>query len=462
MGDASAEQSLNLSGIPASAEPAPTGPIDEPHRISALDALRGFALLGILLMNIVSMGMYGAAYDDPSVTGGSTGPNLWVWIVMHILAEGKMRCLFSMIFGASVVLLTSRLESRPDGADIYYRRTLWLLVFGIAHAYLLWAGDILYPYALCGLALYPFRKLSGSKLLKIGTALLIGSAAIHVSSAFEQRDTIRDGKAAEKLEQKGVKLSDEQEEAESNYERWREMMRPTPAELAKDRTAWRSRNPLRVIKARAELTSTSHESPYYAPASIDIWCMMFIGMGLLKAGVLKGERSSRFYRFSVLAGYGIGLPLNSWTAYLIVKGNFDPTVQGFTASTYDARRLAVTLGHLGLIMLLVRSGVLCAVVRALAAVGQMALSNYVFQSVVTVFIFTGTGLAFYGSLQRYQLYYIVLGVWIFQLLISPIWLRHFRFGPLEWCWRSLTYWRKQPMRRYPLTRPGTPVSVAAA
>ena len=131
-------------------------PVDQGERITALDALRGFALLGILLMNIVSMGMHAAAYDNPTATGGATGANLWVWTVMHVLAEGKMRCLFSLVFGASVILLTSRLETRPDAADIYYRRTLWLLLFGIVHAFLLWEGDILYPYALCGLALFPF------------------------------------------------------------------------------------------------------------------------------------------------------------------------------------------------------------------------------------------------------------------------------------------------------------------
>lgn len=123
-------------------------PVDQGERITALDALRGSALLGILLMNIVSMGMHAAAYDNPTAAGGATGANLWVWTVMHVLAEGKMRCLFSLVFGASVILLTSRLETRPDAADIYYRRTLWLLLFGIVHAFLLWEGDILYPYAL--------------------------------------------------------------------------------------------------------------------------------------------------------------------------------------------------------------------------------------------------------------------------------------------------------------------------
>src|SRR5258708_10753880 len=113
---------------PVAVDQAPADPVQTAERITALDSLRGFALLGILLMNIVAMGMYGAAYDDPTVTGGATGANLGVWAVMHVLAEGKMRCLFSLVFGASVILLTSRLDARRDAADVYYRRTLWLLV----------------------------------------------------------------------------------------------------------------------------------------------------------------------------------------------------------------------------------------------------------------------------------------------------------------------------------------------
>src|SRR5690242_19733223 len=120
-------------------EPQPVGmkeiaPTSGVERITAIDTLRGFALLGILLMNIVAMGMNPAAYDNPTATGGATGLNLLTWAVMHVLAEGKMRCLFSLVFGASAILLTSRLEKHGDAADIYYRRNGWLLLFGIIHA----------------------------------------------------------------------------------------------------------------------------------------------------------------------------------------------------------------------------------------------------------------------------------------------------------------------------------------
>jgi uncharacterized protein len=141
------------------------------------------------------------------------------------------------------------------------------------------------------------------------------------------------------------------------------------------------------------------------------------------------------------------VPLNSYTAWLIVRSNFDPILQDFTGSTYDIGRLSIALGHLGVVMLVCRTGVLRWLTQSLAAVGQMAFSNYIFHSVVCSIVFTGYGFALYGRLQRFELYYVVGAVWIVQMIASPIWLKHFRFGPLEWAWRSLTYWKKQPMRR---------------
>ena len=215
-------------------EAAALAPVQPGERITALDALRGFALLGILLMNIIDFGMHSAAYDDVTVTGGSTGVNLAIWAVLHIFAEGKMRCLFSLVFGASVILLTSRLEARGESGDIYYRRTLWLLLFGILDAYLLWVGDILYPYALCGLALYPFRKLPARKLLTVGSVLLAMMAAAYVGLGFKQQEMLKEGPAAVAAAQRGDRLTDKQTEQKEEYERWRKRNRPTAGELKKE------------------------------------------------------------------------------------------------------------------------------------------------------------------------------------------------------------------------------------
>ncbi|MCU0248500.1 MAG: DUF418 domain-containing protein [Bryobacter sp.] len=436
--------SIETAPVLSVAENRPA-PVEKGERITALDTLRGFALLGILLMNIVPFGIYGGAYDDPTVTGGATGANLWVWIVMHVLAEGKMRCLFSLVFGASVVLLTSRLDKRGDGADIYYRRTLWLLLFGILHAYLLWLGDILYPYALCGLALYPFRNMAPKKLLWIGSVLVVLTAASYIGMGFKNKEMIEKGQAAIAAEQKGQKLTDAQKEAKEEYEKWRKFSRPSAEELAKDAKGWRG-NPLEVIKTRAKLVAFFHFKPYYMPFHWDIWSMMLIGMALFKLGVLSAERSYKFYGWLAVIGYGIGIPVNSYTAWVIVQSKFDPVVHAFSNSTYDVGRLSIALGHLCLLMLLCKAGWMGWLLGRLGAIGQMAFSNYILQSVICAFYFTGYGFAMYGHLERHQLYYVVAAIWVFQLIVSPIWLKYYRFGPLEWGWRSLTYWKRQPMR----------------
>jgi uncharacterized protein len=452
---------ISVSAVPSGMQmPAP---VNQAERITALDTLRGFALLGILLMNIVGMGMIMGAYDDPIAAGGSTGANLGVWAVLHVLAEGKMRCLFSMVFGASVILLTSRLERTEYGktmsGDIYYRRTLWLMLFGIIHAYLLWAGDILYLYALCGLALFPFRKMAPRALLTIGIVIGLLDSGLYIAGGYYYGHTIASGQAAIAAQQAGQKLTDSQESDKRTYENWRKENRPTPEEIKKNDDAWRG-NPLSVIAARAKLVTPGHNSAYYSPLSgtWDVWCMMFIGMALFKMGVFSAQRSTGFYATLVLICYGIGLPLNSYSAWMIIRSHFDPVVHMYWNSTYDLGRLTIALGHMGVIMLLCKAGALRWLMSSLGAVGQMAFSNYIMHSVLTAFFFTGYGLKMYGKLQRYELYYVVAAIWVFQLIVSPIWLRHFRFGPLEWGWRSLTYWKRQPMRlesRVPLESAAT-------
>jgi uncharacterized protein len=380
------------------------------------------------------------------VTGGATGPDLGVWVVLHVLAEGKMRALFSLVFGAGVVLLTSRLEGRADVADIYYRRTLWLLLFGIVHAYLLWHGDILYPYALCALALYPFRRMSARGLLIIGAVTLLLLAGSYVVMGVMQRSLLEKGHAAEHAQKAGQTLSQEQKDELRAWEDWHRFNRPDAEALEKDAARWRG-SPIEVVKARAELVWKWHSSPYYHPWNWDIWAMMLLGMAMMKFGMLGAERSARFYATLALVGYAVGIPMNGYSAFTIVKSDFDPAILAFASSTYDLGRLSIALAHLGVIMLLCRTGWLAWLTRSLGAIGQMAFSNYIFHSVVCAFLFTGYGFALYGRLRRHELYYVVAAIWAFQMIVSPLWLRRFQFGPMEWLWRSLTYWKRQPMRR---------------
>ena len=174
--------------------------------------------------------------------------------------------------------------------------------------------------------------------------------------------------------------------------------------------------------------------------------MMLLGMALLKYGVLTGAASPRVYATMMLVGYAIGLAVNLFETSNLIRDDFSVEALIQSYLTYDLGRIPMTLGHVGLIGLLYRTSALAAAMRALSAVGQMALTNYLTQSLICMFLFTGAGLALYGHLERHELYYVVAAIWVVQVIWSPLWLRRFRFGPLEWVWRSLTYWQRQPMR----------------
>jgi uncharacterized protein len=174
-------------------------------------------------------------------------------------------------------------------------------------------------------------------------------------------------------------------------------------------------------------------------------------MGLMKLGIVTAHRSRRFYAWMVGLGYGLGLPLMIFDAIDLIRHrfSFDYFMRG--GVFYNAfGSLVVALGHVGLLMLIVQSGALGWLTTRLAAVGRMALSNYLFDSLVCTTLFYGYGFGLFGHVNRTGLAAIVLTIWIIQLLVSPIWLKYLRYGPAEWLWRSLTYWRIQPMRSRPL------------
>jgi uncharacterized protein len=184
----------------------------------------------------------------------------------------------------------------------------------------------------------------------------------------------------------------------------------------------------------------------------DMLCMMFIGMGLLGLGFFSNKLSTGAYAMILLLGYGIGIPLG-W-AYFKGFENWVTDVGGYADrwrvpmwEVYDFRRFFLCLGHASLLMLIYRSRVVPWLMQALAAAGQMAFTNYLVQSILCTLYFYGYGLDNYNCLRFHELYYVVFAVWAIQLIYSPIWLRYFYFGPFEWLWRSLTYWKRQPMRR---------------
>src|SRR5262252_4679324 len=239
--DARAE---GLSVDAAVAEPvALAGPVPQQERISSVDVLRGFALLGILVMNIGDYALPGGFDYNPTILGPLNKFSLWLWAGRFILFEGKMRALFSMLFGAGVILLTSRLEKRGDAAisgDIFARRNMWLTLFGILHAYFLWWGDILYFYGMTALLfLYPCRKLRARTLLIAGVAVVLLTAGYRVVRLEQRSHLAQRAAAAERLQAAGQTPSDEQKEDMKAWQTVVEGTHPSTQELDKQTSEMR-------------------------------------------------------------------------------------------------------------------------------------------------------------------------------------------------------------------------------
>lgn len=441
---------------------AALAPVTRAARVEALDTLRGVAVLGILIMNIAAFGLLLPAYFNPHADGGGTGINLQVFEVVTVLFEGTMRGMFSLLFGAGIVLLTTRMEDAGAGlmaAEIHFRRMLWMMGFGLIHwILLLWLGEILFAYSMCGLVLFAPRKLAPKVQLAIAGVLLI-AAVVHAQMAYsETRTAFDDYTAAAQAKAAGATLDKEQEGA---IEGWEERVGETvpDEESVAFFEGYHSGSWWNAVTGQFDLSFTFQWSHFPEYALLDMIPFMLIGMALLKLGVLTGSAPMRVYLAMVVAGYAIGIPLGIYEVGLLVAAEFAPLAVAESERTYQLSRLAMLVGHLGLLLVIIKAGVLKPVQRALAAVGQMALTNYVMQTVICTALFYefAFGLGLYSALERYQLYYVVGAIWAAELVWSPIWLRYFRFGPLEWLWRSLTYWKPQPMRRGPAAPPAEAV-----
>ena len=423
-------------------------PISSQERMRTLDVLRGAALLGILLMNVLVFGMPFAAYQNPNLWGGNEPINLWTLAVHWVFFEGKMRGLFSLMFGAGIVVFIDRALARENSisaADLFCRRMLWLMAFGALHGWLIWHGDILYAYALCGLLIFPLRNASPRALLVTAALALTLLSAFQIAFGMQSRSLRNEAVAARAVEAQGGTLSEEQKEAKQEWDEAYNGFLPSREKLQEEVDDYRD-GYVSAFHQRSKIMRKFNFIPAYFPAFADMWAMMLVGMGLFKLGVLQGDRPLAFYLRMAFIGYGIGIPINALSVYGMIDSNFEPIAAWLWNAPHHLGRVSVALGHVAVLIMLVKQGRLEWLTDRLAAVGQMALSNYIATSIIGVLVFYSPGLGLMGQLQRYQLYFVVVGVWIVNIIWSRWWLRRYRFGPLEWCWRSLTYWQRQPMR----------------
>jgi uncharacterized protein len=389
-----------------------------------MDLLRGFAVLGILILNIQMFSMPMAAYFNPLALGPPSTSDFAIWSINYLLADSKFMTIFSVLFGAGVLLMTTRIAERGGRpAYAHYRRMGWLLVFGLLHAYLLWYGDILVLYAVCGLFVYHARRftprtqcVTGLGLLAVGSLIWL-TFGLTINSA--PPDVVEDMRA---------------------------FWSPDAAGLAREMAAfqggWFAQTPLR--------TAYSRDMHLFELWVWGIWRaggLMLVGMALLQWRVLTGERTPAFYSRLAAIGLAIGLPL---IAFGMVRNNaagWPLTVFLSGAQWNYWGSILVSLGWMSLLVRTWLAGAATWLTRRLVAVGRMAFTCYIAETVICTTIFYGHGFGLFGRVDRFGQMLVVLGVWGVLLTIAPFWMALFRYGPLEWVWRTLTYGRVEPIAR---------------
>jgi len=402
-----------------------SNPVTVKERIVSLDVLRGVAVLGILLMNSVSFALVMGAYESPMVYNDMAGVDWWTWLILHFAADQKFVTIFSILFGAGVCIFMERAAKKGHNAwKLQLSRMGWLLFIGMFHAYMIWFGDILFSYAIAGVCIALCRNWKPKTLIPLGIFLgmVIPIAVfmfIHWTVQYWPEESIVEMQNGDLLESKQVM-----------------------AEITTYSGPYTGQFAHRMMVA---LMMHFFILPIYL-----IWRvagLMMLGMAAYKMGILSAKKSKTFYISMLGVGLIIGLPLIWCGVWFKQQHGWDAIQMRFQDSSWNVvGSTFIACAWIALVMLLCKSTILQWLQKALAAVGRMALTNYLMQSIIGTLIFYGHGFGLFNKLERFELLWFVACVWIFQIFFSIFWLKYFKFGPFEWFWRSLTYLKLQSMK----------------
>lgn len=409
-----------------------TAPPPAPDRITGLDVTRGFAVMGILAMNIVAFAMPENAYITPRAWGGDTGADLWVWAFNYVLLDSKMRGLFSMMFGASTLLvIQSAVAAGASPARTHYGRMIVLALFGLAHFFLIWFGDILFLYAACGMLLYLFRNLSIKALRRWAAGFLI-LAMLFAGAQFGALSMGSMAAAPPQLREAyanvSAKMAYGSEDSQEQLDLYRSDL-PT----------------IVTTKLRDDIAQPFVGVLLFGPETL---ALMLIGMIMFKSGLLRGTwELARLDRWRNRC-LGIGVVANLGLLWWQFQTGLDPVIlllATFWASVpFD---FLMSIGYACLFMGLAQRFAASPMIARFAAVGRAAFTNYLGTSILMTALFYGWGLGQFGYWSRIEIYGPVVAIWVLMLLWSKPWLDRYRYGPLEWLWRSLAKLRVQPMAK---------------
>lgn len=414
-----------------------------PDRIVSLDLIRGFAVLGIFSVNIIGMSFMQGVYFVPTLQGFDGLGDKIMYLVNFVLVDGKLRSLFSMLFGASMLLVIDRaVAAGRSGFKVHFARIFWLLVIGLLHFYVLWWGDILSHYAIIGAVAFLWWKRSAKVLLIWAAAFLtfnVGFGLVGFAGQYHQMQTelAKRVEAAEAAGKPAPTMTDLIEEQGGSG---------PPAKVFEEQKAFHA-TPVTHFEEQVShhLAQPFMVSVFLLPETLGL---MLLGMGLYRTGFLTGDLGANTYRRWALWGLG-GLGLFTvGVAAWVVSGNYDPMHTAIARNLLTTfTRPLMAMGYAALLILWSRGGMNWLSTR-LAAAGRMAFTNYLGATLVMTPIMFGFGLGLFGELTRGTAWlYFVPAVWLAQLVGSKWWLDRYAYGPLEWVWRSLARWQLQPMRK---------------
>ena len=396
------------------------------ERFYSMDLIRGIAVLGILMMNIATFANVNAFYMNPYVFGEPSSANLTSWLINHFTADQKFYTIFSMLFGAGIMLMAQKASNNGVApGPIHYRRMGWLLVFGLIHGFFIWYGDILACYALMGMWVYLLALQTQAK-----TKLFIGSALIglFILLMYGFYFLFQFMPEADSVEMQKSFFPDQS--------------------LINEETLAYQGDWFDNLAHRAQFYGMALVNMLFLVGPMRIAGAMLIGMALYQKGIITAEKTKSYYwKFVIVMGL-IGIGLQWLDLYVLQTGNYDFNSLWLSFGSINSlAAVFIALAYIGLLCLWAKSDMMTWLRRKFEAVGQMAFTNYIVQSIVCTTFFYGFGFGWFGELERYQLYYVVAAIYVAQLVWSELWLKKFYFGPLEWLWRTLTYGKSQPFSR---------------
>jgi uncharacterized protein len=419
---------------PAQAPATPAQPVVTGERIVTLDFIRGIAVLAILFPNIVAYANPTMAYFWPTELPGGAEPfDEWVWLGQLVLIDGKFRGLFTLLFGAGMMLFIERVWARGGTRWLQARRLFWLMLFGLAHFFLLWTGDILFMYAVAGFAALAMLKWSARTQLRVGIAwYLVGALLLTV---------LLGGQAAMES------VPAVQTSAPTEYAAMKKEIADILSDARREREVMSGGSYANVVTFRTQHEiSGLFEAVFFA--LIETIPLMLVGMAVYRMGLFEQRLDPAKMRKWGWIGFVGGALLTAPLGLLALGADFPFMLTQFAFNG------PVALVHLPMVLGLAALFSLWAPVASktwlgerFVAAGRMAFSNYVGGSAVMMLLFQGWAGGLYGQFHRDGLLLAVLLGWVLMLAWSKPWLERFRYGPFEWLWRCLTYWKLFPLRR---------------